>query len=325
MKRLGAVVLAVGMIVAALAWRSRGSGEAPRAGIDDQSGPVVVVCGSDNSAVCDSLRDRLDASRFTVRSVAPLDTVAALNSQEDPDWSYWVTSEIWVQSAISQPGSAERISAQSSVELGSSPTSLVMAKERSVPLAAHCGGVIDWACIFNNAGKNWADLGGNSAWGQLKLGVGPSSTSDGRLALAGFALAGLPAGADTTDLSVADSFRTQLSNASSSNKAAPDQLGRFLTTPAFASVILSSKAQFRVADAANSSKFVVSTPEPALLDRLMVVPRAGSAAAPPPSAELLKALSSVAADQGWEPGSATAADLPSAGLLDQLAQLWNTK
>ena len=32
-------------------------------------------------------------------------------------------------------------------------------------IAAHCGGTITWRCVGDNAGRPWADLGGQAAWG----------------------------------------------------------------------------------------------------------------------------------------------------------------
>jgi hypothetical protein len=70
--------------------------------------------------------------------------------------------------------------------IAESPTVLVGPRERIDVLTARCGGALTWPCIRDATIENggWTTIGGNPAWGLVKVGyANPTTTNTGLLAL----------------------------------------------------------------------------------------------------------------------------------------------
>jgi hypothetical protein len=88
--------------------------------------------------------------------------------------------------------------------VGRSPIAIVVWRERANLLAAACGSV-DLACLETAYGRDWADLGGDPAWGAFKVGLAEPTTAAGLAAWSLVATDGVPPGlADSLRLRAAD-------------------------------------------------------------------------------------------------------------------------
>ena len=59
-----------------------------------------------------------------------------------------------------------------------SPIVIAGWRTRWQPLELSCGDMVDAACVASSLGRTWAELGGNSAWGDFKVGLADPTTSE---------------------------------------------------------------------------------------------------------------------------------------------------
>ena len=223
MRRLLAVVAAVGMVAAATLLRD-GLDDDDEAGGGD--GPVVLICATDLAAACQAL-----GSAVEVREEDPAVTAAALaegDVAEDVDG--WITSTAWLEVTQGRaPGALGDARA-----LATSPAVVATAPGRFEAISDLCAGEDVWVCLGGNAGEDWADLddGTNASWRELKVGL-----TDPDLALGLPVLASASAGFfGTTEFSANDSrfseFESWLGNlAEPSASGDPDPARTLATRP----------------------------------------------------------------------------------------------
>ncbi|MSO78046.1 MAG: hypothetical protein EXQ79_00375 [Acidimicrobiia bacterium] len=152
-----------------------------RGAIDDASGggsndgkKMTLLCAAELETVCDELHDTTGIRIAT----APMDGVAS--NAELADYDGWLTFERNTANSAVAPllGAASPV-------LGRSPLVLAVGKERGAVLEQQCGGEITWRCVGDAAGSSWASIGGEVAWGNVKLGHADPSTSGEGLAIIG--------------------------------------------------------------------------------------------------------------------------------------------
>ncbi len=185
-KRLAALIAAVALIIGAVALRRSlddGSAASPVVpGTSDPAQPTApqstrIVCITELAAACDAARGAGAAT--TVESYA--DTLGRIESGDIP--SIWVTFERINGMAVN-PATNQSYYAQPATALASSQLLLVTPVERAVAFGELCGGDNSWKCIGTNAGKAWAEIGGDGAWGRLIPGhADPSRSAVGLLML----------------------------------------------------------------------------------------------------------------------------------------------
>jgi hypothetical protein len=181
-KRLGAIVLAVILILGALVVRDRVIDDNGGSGDDDPPrADREIVCVSDLRDVCDALADDRDIR--IEPAGATLDELAAL---DDPaDAPIWITMHPFPAMVDDLRVGARRepLNAESTV-VASSPITLVMAAGESAALTAECGEPLEWECIGEAAGNPWTEIGSTSLQGDVRPAFARISTAIGILGVA---------------------------------------------------------------------------------------------------------------------------------------------
>jgi hypothetical protein len=169
-KRIGAIVAAVALITGGLLVRRALDDDGGGSGgstTEPPAGATTVVCIPELVAAC--------------QAVAAADSTLAIEVEEagttyerlvdDPSSApaVWVTLAPWSQmvaNAVALAGEPDPFAFAGAVAV--SDLVMVGRSARMDAIAAHCGGAITWRCVGDNAGRPWADLGGQEAWGVLK-------------------------------------------------------------------------------------------------------------------------------------------------------------
>src|SRR5688500_11574782 len=149
------------MVVVAVTVRSAMDDD--EGGGDDRDGVTVVVCAPDLAEACNALSDAVQ-----VRVEDPAVTAASLDDGSlADDVDAWITSTAWLEIAESRSpeaiGDAEAIVTSSTV--------VATAPGRFDAIADLCSGDDVWRCLGDGAGTPWAELGGPSSWGDLRVGL----------------------------------------------------------------------------------------------------------------------------------------------------------
>jgi hypothetical protein len=178
LRRLLALAVAVGLVFGAWQLRARLFGTAQAEPVPDD---LRVACVSELAPVCDAL----DASSPPLVEEAAT-TVARFAEPELP-FDVWLTLDPWPTlgaNARARAGQADLAQHQSAA-LARSPLVLAAQADRVAPMEQACGGALSWRCLAEQADQPWTDLGGQSTWGRVKIGIdGPSQRAEGLLTLA---------------------------------------------------------------------------------------------------------------------------------------------
>lgn len=170
---VGGLILLVGAIVHAV-----GGDDGPSASTTSAApGEVTLACVPALEAVCADLGASLGAATRTFRpGTDPGDDVVVLAPAADLPAG--MTGQV----------------------VARSPVAIAVWRERALILAAGCGGTVTPACLEGAYGKQWGDLGGNSAWAAFKVGLAnPTLSASGLEAWRLVARsAGAPAGFETS-------------------------------------------------------------------------------------------------------------------------------
>lgn len=230
MKRLLALLAAVGMVVGAWylreAWRGDGA-----AGDDDRDGgPPRLICASELADACKGL----EGVAVTVEQPGvTYDRLVTEGGALDADG--WLVSGPWPEMVETQ----RRIDLTISDPIARSDLALYVNDERKRVLDAACG-ALSWKCLGDNAGRPWVELGGPAGWGEVKVGhPGPDTT--GGLLSAGAAAIGFFGIADISSAEFADGFDRWLGDLEKSVRSAtrgfPDPARAIQTQPGSFSVV----------------------------------------------------------------------------------------
>ena len=179
MKRLAAVLVAVGMIAIAVAVRSAIDEDDGADG--DGSGAdrgFVVVCASDVAGTCPELGDGVE-----VRVEDPADTAGSIaDGSISDDVDAWITTTAWLEVLASRaPGAAGEARA-----IARTPVVMATAPGRIDAISDLCEGQDVWTCLGGAAGEDWANLGdgSNASWRELKVGLTDPDAATGLPVLA---------------------------------------------------------------------------------------------------------------------------------------------
>lgn len=153
MKRLAAVVLAVGMIVGAVFLRQRIDGG--DGGGSDGGGTFALRCATELAQVCDALAADRDDLAVTIEDPGTTaDTLSALEAGTAPDFDAWLVDGPWpeiVADNRSFAGLDDPVLGTSSAVLARSPAVIVSQRARVAALETACGGTISWTCVGQQA------------------------------------------------------------------------------------------------------------------------------------------------------------------------------
>ncbi|MCX6523751.1 MAG: hypothetical protein NTX58_03145 [Actinobacteria bacterium] len=154
MKRIGALILAVGMIFGSLALRNSldNSTQAQTAIGGDSS--FRLTCAVELADVCTALAaTQPNLIVMPEEAGATADRLTQLPDGTDPGFDAWLTVGPWaeiVQDNRSFTDNTDVILGEASRVLGSSPAQIVTSKSGQKELGAACGGTITWKCLGEN-------------------------------------------------------------------------------------------------------------------------------------------------------------------------------
>lgn len=323
MKRAAALAAAIALVAVALLVRDKLDSDSTLAGRLECSTEFVETCakiGRDHPGIDINLQNPFETTR----------RMADPEGGDDPGFDAWLVSKSYAEIAI---GNLERVARTPLITapgsaLAHSPLTFFINPERFAVLEQHCGGAISWACIVSaSEARNWADIGGDPAWGEFKPHIPEPTQTPGLVALGNLATVRIaPEPVDA--IAIGDeSFVRDLSALSSAQRDASSPLS------AIANLAVSPATYNLVAALeVDGSQFEESGPGAALH---RVVPPGGAAAeavvvgrsGSPAGDDLVELVESkgrgMLASHGWRQGPASDfSPLPSTGALITLISQW---
>jgi hypothetical protein len=311
MRRVGIVVGIVALVASAFALRAaRGDEAAP----PDEVVAKEVLCATELADVCADVAD----ATVEVRLEDPGTTLDRLRAGGKLDADAWLAPRPWTELAQLGAQAAGRPDPFANVSdtLARTPLVVIIRSDRRATLERACGGVIDWRCVVRHGGKPWTDLGGPSAWGNVRVGVDePSRTTGGLLALAQIAATFVHRDAyDARDLDTAASTLDAVAAAVPAPGDAP-ALDTMLERADSSDLAFALEAGTRVAIASPraSGQLELVEVEPTVSADVVLATVAG-ATTPVELSKVQEALTS----NGWHFPDKTGAGVPGAATLEAL-------
>lgn len=327
MRRLLAFLAAAAMIGGALYVRSRGE-DTPDDGPDPGPEPgevVTMACVTELRDVCQALEDANDDLVVTVQD--PDATIAALAAR-DSGFDGWLTLSPWPE--LAQPTGTEDLLGDPSAPLGQARIGIVIWTDREAALLEPAGGVctgrVTWKCLGDAADRPWTDVGGDVAWGKVRVGHSPPSTASGQLVL-GAAAAGFFGTSAFASNDFDEKFQAWLSRLEAA-AGDPSPLGLLLQQgrAAFAAVgATEAEIETQVEPSRVRDEVTVLYPEPVATAYLVLAPVTGARGADRLDEILTSPGAQVAlSDAGWQrpPAAPAPSGLPSPGVLIALRARW---
>lgn len=150
MKRLAAVVVAVGLVAGAVALRDALDDDAPSAtGGDPPTGQLRLVCATELATACEELADG-DVEVTVEEPGQTSDRLVELGAGEDPGFDAWLVDGPWDRITTDNrrfAGDDSAVLGEPSEVLAHSPAVIVATAGAAAEIEADCGGTLDWACI----------------------------------------------------------------------------------------------------------------------------------------------------------------------------------
>jgi hypothetical protein len=335
LRRVLAVAVAVGLVVGAWQLRARLFGADGPDGPDQAPADLRVACVRELAQVCEAL----DASSPPLVEEAAT-TVARFRDSELP-FDVWLTLDPWPTLAANAHARARQaeLTQEVSAVLARTPVVLAVHADRLAPMQEVCEGTLAWRCLGERADEPWADLGGESTWGRVKVGIDrPAERAGGLLTLAE-ATASYFGGAEfnTQSLSSPDFF-SWLSDLAAAVDTTANQspFERMLLTGSaeyeFVGVLESNAVPLLRQAPGRARQIVLQLPEPLVTADVVAV--GYGAPAEDAVARVVEQVTGPLADSGWRvpdaappsevEGAALPEDngLPSAAALEALQQTW---
>jgi len=329
-KAIAAIVGAVIMILIAVLIRGfldsdQGSSITNQVSFN-KDGADLIYCSTEISLVCDTYREDTNSQIIVESPGKTLERLSNANAQE-LEKTIWIVSEPWpeILNAERERLSKNNVTSDSAV-LGQSDLSLAIWEDRQEVLEQYCLSAgsksIDFDCLSEASGKDWAELGGSNSWGKFKLGHRRSDEfTDGLLAITLFTQNYF----DETKFASND-FDSQFRNWFSTLERSMTDFSPSAGSPIDEALLIGSASNDAVIviDAEVRTKIELSRQK----DGLKLVPLGSNkvrvfavtiAGAELDSVE--KEIESIMKDQGWEtPGEGIS--FPSAGVLSALIDQW---
>lgn len=326
MKRFLAVVAAVALVALAIVLRGLidDDGSDGDVGGSDGGGDLTLICGPELLASCNDLAGEMQD--VTVVNEAEADTAARLaeGTLELDDSTAWLAAGPWPDIAAAQGLDLPELAG--SDVLANSPAVIVARTDRMAAINSTCGSA-NWSCIGDAAGGAWTELGGESEWGRIEVGLPEPDSGDGTVAV-NQAVASRVGTSDfaTNDLESpeVEGWFDSLAQESKDNAASTSPLTQFLRVPGSLGVVgaLEAEAIRQLGSAAISDELTTTVPEPTSASEVRLW--AGS----PADLDLLldrlggTRLLEKMTDNGWRAGAPDATGLPAAGVMSAVNTRW---
>lgn len=328
MKRVGALVLAVGLVAAAL-WL-RGRLDAPEGGGSSRDASRIT-CATEVYRACEALAaEHTELEIITEDAGDTAARLAGLAAGTDPGFDVWLTTTPFSAIAGESLGAAAAVSplGQSSGPLGHARLGFWVHQTRAAALEAHCGQV-GWSCLLAAAPQRWEAIGGDPAWGPLKPHIDEPNGSGGLLALGNAATTLVGVDADALSVEENAAFvgavtglaRARVKQGLESGAA----LNRMLAGgPAEVDIVIALESEGARFGAAATTKARLIYPSPVAASVAYALPRAGGGEGLENLMELIEENAPGALRAtGWRPGAGPNAEgLPTLGGLLSIKRIW---
>lgn len=190
MRRLGAALIAVLMVVVALYVRGRIDDDG-RSGNATGGSVVHLRCSTELEAVCTDLSNEDSDVDVTVADAgATFDALVAVPDAQRRTVGFdaWLVPEPWPALVDVQRGAngLEPMFSGTTDRIARSPLVLVVRADRRpvLEVTPECAGTVTWKCIGQVAGRSWDSIGGQAQWGQVRPGHSdPTRSATGLLVL----------------------------------------------------------------------------------------------------------------------------------------------
>jgi len=313
--RIGALVVAVSLIVGALVLRSHHDAEIKR-------GPYRLTCASELADAC-----RAMSTRNVTVTVEPAgvtaDRLVGLAAGADTGFDGWLAAGPWAAMVAEARQAATREPVTGATRsIGWTRVALAVWRDRGVALRTACSGPLTWRCVGDAAARGaWSASGGRPEWGVVKVALAdPVTESTGLVGLAA-ATAGFTGSAAfvPVDLTENDAYQRWLAGlAKAIPRPSPGIVPILTSGPSVADVYVGLEAEIRAVlrTAARQSDIEVVNLSPVFaVDAALTEPARDPRPVPGGLADAVHAA-------GWLDRMAATENLPPSGALAGLRQLW---
>jgi hypothetical protein len=187
-RRLGAAVIAVLMVVLALWIRGRIDDDDGSGGGSGDGSALQVRCATELEAACAELADQgvdttVEDAGTTARAL-----VAVPNSQrDDVGFDAWLVTDPWPEIVDVQrrANGLDPVFRSTTDPVARSPLVLAVRTDRNEVLGRtpECAGTVSWRCVGELAGRPWDTIGGQTSWGSVRPAHGDPTRSATGLAV----------------------------------------------------------------------------------------------------------------------------------------------
>lgn len=269
--RVGALALAIALVVGAVLVRSSRDAGTPVDVVDD--GAVAVGCATELRNLCQDVAEPDQVAWETARA---RDLATSLEGTEP---AVALLPAAWADVADDARARAGRPPLVRSEVLGHTPLLVIGFQDRMDVLAEACEVDVDevgWVCIGEHAGSAWTSLGGDVRWGPVVTGHLPPDTGTGLQATAAVVAArtGTPFSlADLRDVGFTTWFGRVERSVRSFRPAGGSHLTAMLTRgPSSANVAMVTEAELVTRGLDTSfGRLVAARPDPLAVVELVVV------------------------------------------------------
>lgn len=342
MKRFLALLAAAALVVGAIAVRGL---------IDDgdsaaRTDSLTLICGPDLEEPCKKLATEGESVEVVIEDESTTAGSIASGELRLGESTAWLAAAPWPPiAAASSTGGEGFPDLVGSAALAASPAVIVARTDRMEAITATCG-TVTWACIGERAGGPWTDLGGQTGWGRVEVGLPAPQTGGGVVALD----QAIASRVGRTDFAINDLdddpataawFDRLVSESKSNERKGLTPLQQFIRLPGSLGVVgaLEAEARQEISRASAGSAMAAVVPEPVSLAQVRLWSADGESLSAASDRVDLEVLSTLLEDSGWtgpgnasDPGAGTMvaedqgpypdAGLPKAGVMSAVITRW---
>lgn len=310
--RIGAILVAVALVVGALVIRSNRDAEKAK-------GPYRLTCATELAEACRAL-PAADVTVTVEPAGVTADRVTALVAGADPGFDGWLAGGRWATAVAEARRAAGLPSVTTNASVvGHTKLAVVVWSDRLAALRQACGAPLTWRCLGDAAARGtWKANKGQEAWGPVKIAMAdPVTETAGLIGLAA-ATVGFDANVSLVpaDLAQNDPYQKWLTGFARALQGPPPSLAEVLTSgAALADVYIGLDSEVAPVVATSARRGEVEVVYLSPVFDVEAVLAGGSRSVP-------KGLAAAVQNAGFTARAAGPTALPAAGNLAGLRTLW---
>lgn len=331
MKRLGALVAAVLLVVVALWVRGRLGGDGVRLGGGAPSG--TILCATEVARACEALRGEYPGVATRIEAAGATAQAVGGGTKGAADFDVWLVAQPYadVATELLQAATGASPLGAASKPIAHSRLAFFVHESRAAAFRAHCGATPGWRCLLSGvSAPSWESIGGGATWGKVKPYLADPLEGSGLLALGGAAVGVIEPPVDGAAIRDSPEFAGALASLKRAQALAGRPPSAALTQmlaagPSVTDIVIALESERDRFGASALSKATLIYPAPVVSAEVVAVPRRGSDKAE----ALMELLTGDAGREaltstGWRAGPAPAGqkNSPSVGSHIVLRQIW---